>query len=334
MPQSPKKTALLTILGGILLIILIFSHGPNYSEQKTELGVTFSNKKAKELGLDWKKVYKSALNELEIKKIRIPAYWDEIEPKKDQHRWEDLDWQIKQAKQNNAQVILAVGKRLPRWPECHFPAWTDKMEREEWEDELLKYIEKTVNRYKDKENITAWQVENEPYLSNYFGECPELDTDLLDKEISLVKELDSRPIVITDSGELSLWAPAARRADIFGTTMYKRTYSQALRSYITYPIGPGFFHFKKNAADLFAEPDKWIVIELQAEPWGKKPYQNLSKKEMERTMDLQKFQEMIKFAQESGFNELYLWGVEYWYWEKTQNNNPEYWKEAKQLFKE
>lgn len=320
------------MLGMVLLAILIFSHGPDYSRQKTELGVTFSYKKAKELGLDWKQVYKSALNELNIKKIRIPAYWDKVEPRNDRYDWQALDWQLKQAEQNDAEVILAVGKRLPRWPECHFPGWTEEMKRKEWEGELLKYIERTVNRYKDNEAIVAWQVENEPYLSSHFGECPKLDTELLTKEISLVRELDSRPVVVTDSGELSLWAPAARRADIFGTTMYKRTYSENLNSYVTYPIGPGFFHFKKNMADMFAEPDKWIVIELQAEPWGPESYHNLSEKERDRTMSLQKFREMIKFARESGFNELYLWGVEYWYWEKIKNDNPEYWEEAKKIY--
>jgi hypothetical protein len=332
MPGLPKRKIFLLAIGMILFAILILSHGPNYSEKKTEFGVTFSGKKARELGLDWKETYKKALSEIGIKKIRLPAYWDEVEPSKDQYRWQDLDWQLEQAEKNDAQVILAIGKRLPRWPECHFPNWTKDMERSEWEKELLSYIEKTINRYKNNKNIIAWQIENEPYLSEYFGECPELNTDLLDEEISLAKELDSRPIVVTDSGELSLWAPAAGRADIFGTTMYKRTYSQALDSYVTYPIGPGFFHFKKNVADMFAEPDKWIVIELQAEPWGAEPYHNLTEEERDRTMSLQKFREMIKFARRSGFNELYLWGVEYWYWEKVKNNNPEYWEEAKKIY--
>ncbi|MFW5888252.1 MAG: beta-galactosidase [Patescibacteria group bacterium] len=333
MRQDGKRKRILYITFGIfLLIVLLFSHGPDYSEEKIEVGVTFSHKKAEELGLDWKEVYKKTLNELEVKKIRIPAYWDETEPEKGKYDWQKLDWQLEQAEQNGVEVILAVGKRLPRWPECHFPGWTQEAKREQWEEDLLEYIEKTVNRYKDNKNIIAWQVENEPFLSEYFGECPKLDTDFLDKEISLVRKTDSRPIVITDSGELSLWAPAAGRADIFGTTMYKRTYSQALNSYVTYPIGPGFFHFKKNVADMFAEPDKWIVIELQAEPWGAKSYQNLTEEERDKTMSLQKFREMIKFARRSGFNELYLWGVEYWYWEKVKNNNPEYWEEAKKIY--
>lgn len=318
----------LTIL---FLIIFIFSQGKTYKKDELNFGVTFSKKKAQELNLNWEKAYTSIFNDLNIKKIRIPAYWDEVEPNNNEYNWQYLDRQIKIANEYNAEIILAVGNRLPRWPECHFPQWTSGMEKKQWHKETLKYIKKTVNRYKNNDNIIAWQVENEPYLSSMFGHCPSLDRKFLAKEIQLVKNLDSRPIVITDSGELSLWVPAARKADIFGTTMYKQTYSETLERYVDYPIGPDFFHFKKNITDLFAEPDKWVVIELQAEPWGPKPYQELSQEERNKTMDLQKLEYMIEFAGQSGFQEVYLWGVEWWYWEKVKNDNPQYWNKVKQI---
>jgi hypothetical protein len=188
-----------------------------------------------------------------------------------------------------------------------------------------------VERYKNKNNIIYWQVENEPFLPN-FGECPPLDSGFLDKEVDLIKSLDNREIMMTDSGELSFWVPAAKRADIFGTTMYLDTYSEKLKSYIHYPIKPGFFRFKKNIAKLFAAPNKWIVIELQAEPWGAIPFQYLTAEERSKTMDLQKFINIIEFARKAGFQEFYLWGAEWWYWEKEINNNSEIWEEAKKLY--
>ncbi|MDD5295079.1 MAG: beta-galactosidase, partial [Patescibacteria group bacterium] len=226
---------------------------------------------------------------------------------------------------------LAVGGRLPRWPECHFPAWAENLSPDERDKKILDYIEQVVNRYKDNPNIIAWQVENEPFLS-HFGDCPKLDKKFLDAEIALVKKLDGRPVVITDSGELSLWLGAARRADIFGTTMYRDTYSKLLGRYIHYPINPGFFHFKKNIVRLFAHPQKWIVIELQAEPWGPIPYEKMTEEERAKTMDLKKFREILEFSRLAGFKEFYLWGAEWWYWEKETNNNPALWNEAKKLF--
>ncbi|MFA6394206.1 MAG: endo-1,4-beta-xylanase [Patescibacteria group bacterium] len=330
MTWSAKKSFLLIVLV-FLFLTLVFSLGRDVPEKELRYGLTFSKKKASDLGFDWKKVYLAVLDELSVKKIRLPAYWDEIEPDPGQWNWDDLDWQVNEAKKRNAETILAIGGRLPRWPECHFPSWAGNMEKNQRETAILKYIAEAVKRYRGNESVKYWQVENEPFL-NHFGDCPKPDKNFLDDEIALVRSLDSRPIIITDSGELSYWIPAARRGDIFGTTMYRDTYSAHLGMYVHYPIYPGFFHFKKNLAGLFTSPRKWIVIELQAEPWGPEPYEELSQEDRNRTMSLTKLKEIIDFSAKTGFGEFYLWGAEYWYWERESNGNPELWEYAKGLF--
>jgi len=315
----------------LVFFILVFSQGKVYEQKDLLYGVTFSQKQAQDLGLDWRQVYLEILDDLSARKLRLSAYWNEIEAEENNFYWDDLDWQIEEADKRGAEIILAVGGRLPRWPECHFPKWLNGYGEAEKNEKIKNYIEAVISRYKNKKNITAWQVENEPFLP-HFGECPEPDSKKLDMEIALVKSLDSRPIVVTDSGELSIWVPAARRANIFGTTMYRDTYSEQLKSYIHYPIGPAFFRFKKNIARLFAKPDKWIVIELQAEPWAPVPFQNTSKTERDKTMNSEKFTEILEFARQTGFQEFYLWGVEWWYWEKETQNNPLLWEKAKKLF--
>jgi hypothetical protein len=313
----------------LLFLIFLLSRGHSYGRAELDYGLTFSAKQAKALNLDWRQVYLSLFNELGVTKLRLPAYWDEVESSQG-FNWQGLDWQLAQASEQGAEIILAVGGRLPRWPECHYPLWAKNLAEPQRQDRILNYISQVVERYKNNSVITAWQVENEPFLE-HFGDCPKLDKDFLDREIALVRRLDGRPIVITDSGELSVWIPAARRADIFGTTMYRDTYSAHLKSYLHYPISPGFFRFKKNITRLFARPKDWLVIELQAEPWGPLPYQELSQAERERTMNPEKFRAMIDFSAKTGFKTFYLWGAEWWYWERVQGR-PEIWEEAKRLF--
>ncbi|MFH1232398.1 MAG: hypothetical protein V1651_00845 [Patescibacteria group bacterium] len=317
----------------ILFLLFIFSRGHIYDKKELEYGLTFSKKQAQNLGLDWQKVYLDIFNDLKVKKIRLPAYWNEIEISKNQYFWDDMDWQIEQAEKAHAEVILAVGGRLPRWPECHFPEWVNNITKEQREEAILVYVKNVIERYKNKQSIKIWQIENEPFLS-HFGSCPTLNSKFLDQEIALAKSLDSRPIMVTDSGELSLWVSSAMRADIFGTSIYLHTYSKLFKNYIDYPITPAFFRLKKNLAGIFAHPKEWIVIELQAEPWGKSPYQNLTQAERERTMNLEKFRDIIDFSSKTGFRQFYLWGVEWWYWEKEKNNNQALWEEAKMLFKD
>jgi len=320
-----------SILIIFLFILFLLSRGIIYGKKDISYGVTFSKKQSIDLGLDWKKNYLAILDDLHVKKIRLSAYWDEVEKENNIYDWEDLDWQINEAEKRNVEIILAIGMRLPRWPECHLPVWLNDKTQKEKDKETLEYIEKVIERYKKTKAIKIWQVENEPFLP-HFGECPDLDKSFLDTEISLVKKLDKRPILISDSGELSLWVPAARRADIFGTTMYRDTYSNVLKRYIHYPIEPGFFRFKKNVSRFFAHPEKWLVIELQGEPWGPEPFQNLSSEERDRTMSYKKFLEIIEFSRKTGFKEFYLWGVEWWYWEKEVKHDGRFWQEAKTLF--
>ncbi len=314
----------------IIFFIFLFSRGRIYKKDELEYGVTFSKKQAESLGLDWKTIYQSIFDDLGVKKIRLPAYWDEIEREEGVYFWEDLDWQINRAGERQGEIILAVGARLPRWPECHFPSWTKGRLKAQVENKTLDYVSRVIERYKDNKNIIAWQIENEPFLS-HFGDCPKFDAKFLDQEIMLVRGLDDRPIVVTDSGELSFWVGAAKRADIFGTSLYLNTYSKFFKRYIHYPIRPGFFRFKKNMAGLFARPKNWIVIEMQAEPWGQKPYQNLSQAERDKTMNQEKFKNIIEFGHQAGFREFYLWGVEWWYWE-FKEGRPEMWREAEMLF--
>ncbi|MFA4833957.1 MAG: cellulase family glycosylhydrolase [Patescibacteria group bacterium] len=327
--KKTKKIIFILII--FLFLLLILSQGRDYDKNELEYGLTFSKKQAASLGFDWRQVYTSILDDLGVKKLRLPAYWNEVEGTDSEFWWDEMDWMVNEAVKRDAEIIIAVGGRLPRWPECHFPAWAENLTPDERDKKILGYIDQVVNRYKGNEKIVAWQVENEPFLS-HFGDCPKLDKKFLDAEIALVRELDSRPIIITDSGELSLWVPAARRADIFGTTLYRDTYSKFLDRYIHYPINPGFFHFKKNIVRLFAHPKDWIVIELQAEPWGPVPYEKMTKEERDKTMNLEKFRGILEFGRLSGFKEFYLWGAEWWYWEKETNNNPALWEEARKLF--
>jgi hypothetical protein len=329
-----KKVWKLLVLFVVLVFVLtLLSQGHDFKPEELIYGTTFSDKHAKWLSGDkWKDNYSEALDDLKIKNLRIPAYWDEIQKNDSEHFYfEDLDWMIDEAGKRNAKIILAIGYRLPRWPECHLPVWAQALETSQKEEKTLAYAKTVIERYKNHPQIIAWQVENEPFL-NAFGECPEFNSKFLDQEIALFKNLDKRPIVVTDSGELSIWAPAAKRADIFGTSMYLNTYAQSLKSYISYPIGPAFFHFKRNLSSLFANPKKWVVIEMQAEPWGPMPYTEMSEKEKSRTMDLPKLRKMLEFGRRAGFQEFYLWGVEWWYWEKETKNNPVYWQEAKKIF--
>ena len=192
-------------------------------------------------------------------------------------------------------------------------------------------LKEIIKRYGDSEAIKYWQVENEPFFP--FGECLWVDKSFLKKEIELVKSLDflKRPVIISDSGEGSLWFTAAKFGDIVGTTMYRKVWFRQIGTYISYPLPPTLYWRKARIIKaLFGK--EVIVVELQAEPWGPKLMYDISLEEQEKTMNLAQFKENVEFAKRTGLKEFYLWGAEWWFWTKTKQNQPEIWEEAKKLF--
>lgn len=330
-----KKILLFVILIIIGLGLYLFT-GHAKPVENIKWGVTFSKGYASDFEQDWRAMFSAILDDLGVKNIRLIAYWNEIEKEKGKYNFSDLDWQINEVSKRGGEIILAVGRRLPRWPECHEPEWAKNLSQEEQEETIIGYIKETINHYKNNSNIKIWQIENEPFLST-FGNCPKLNKEFLDKEIALAKYLDPstgsgqvRQIMITESGEFSTWIGGARRADIVGTSIYRTIYGKL--GYVTYPIPSVFYRKKTNLIKSLFNVGRIIGIEIQAEPWGKNPVKQMDKKESDISMSFEKFNQVIKYAQNTGFNEMYLWGVEWWYWMK-QKGDDSYWNRAKELFK-
>ncbi|MBN1162602.1 hypothetical protein JXA34_02550 [Patescibacteria group bacterium] len=299
-----------------------------------EYGITFSNKYASELGLDWKDTYLGILDNLKVKNLRLVAYWDEIEEIQGNFDYSIIKWQLDEAEKRNLNVILTVGRKVPRFPECFEPNWWKEIQDEDTRDQkLYKYIEQSINELKNYKSIKMWQIENEPFFP--FGECLKIRKETVMKEVEITKSLDSRPILIQDSGEGGFWFPSYQMADYLAISMYRKIWYDFWGAflgnfiYFKYPLAHWSYKIK---ADFVGVPfQKIIVTELQAEPWGPGINSKLTEDEKNHTMSRNDFLATISYAQKAGFKYLYMWGVEWWYWEKEQNNNPFYWDTVKSL---
>jgi hypothetical protein len=323
---------LILIIGFLIIFFIVLSFRPIPDDIK--YGVSFSKFHADELGLDWKEAYRAVLDDLGVRKFRLSNHWPMIEPTKDVFDFSSVDYQLNEAQKRGAAVILGVGRRLPGWPECHIPEWARSLSWDDQKKEILSYIEKTVSHFKGYEAIKYWQVENEPFLSVFAHEnCGDLDREFLKEEIALVKKLDpTRPILVTDSGNLGLWHGAWRSGDAFGTSVYMYLWNPTAGR-IKSIFVPGFYRAKTNLMELLFKNKKSFLIELSLEPWLLGPIKDAPiELQMER-MSPQMFDEIISFANKTGFDEQYLWGVEWWYFMMTKDH-PEYWQKAQKLFED
>lgn len=330
----------LKIVGVIFILIILASFLPLSgivpSANSHKFGVSFSPGYARYLGLDWQQTFIRMLDELRIKALRLPTYWNNLEKMEGQFDFSEVDFMLSSAQKTGAKVILVVGARQPRFPECHYPSWAKGLTVQQRQQKTLEFVQKVVERYQNNPAIVAWQVENEPFVT-WFGEgCDPPDLEFLQKEVKLVKQLDSKKqIILTDSGEWGSWIDAIKFSDIVGISLYRRVYNNTLGMYISYPFAPWMYQLKSTVIRKVFAPQnqKTIIAELQAEAW-------LSDKDMEQDtaaiankfFSLADFKENINFAQKTGFDEAYLWGVEWWYFMEKQGY-PQYLDYAKILFR-
>lgn len=321
---------LLLILVLEIAILTVLLTLKDYGENnKPIIGVTFSKVYVEnDLGLDWRQAYLAILDDLQIKNIRIAVPWNKIAPTFGQYEFQDYDWMMEMADERGVKVILAIGHRTPRWPECHTPDWLRDLTTEKADIEQQQMIADVVTHFKKYSVLWWWQIENEPFLDS-FGECPPMSIEQLKKEIAIVKSLDSRPILITDSGELSFWFKTGHLGDKFGHTLYREVYNQYL-GFFRHVFPPSFYWLKARMVNL--APSDVIVAELQAEPWVPYGYNlTFDSDQLKKMMTAEKLSSNFEFARRTGAREIYFWGVEWWYWLKEKQNDPSLWQEAKKI---
>lgn len=331
--MSLFKKILVGILGLLLVFVLVvFWLAQKEVPKKIIYGMSFNTMYARELGLDWKKTYEAILVDLGVRHLRLAAHWPMVEPINNVYNFAELDYQVKRAEEVHADVVFAVGRRLPRWPECHVPEWAKGLSKEEQQKQILEYVTTVVNHFKNSPAITYWQIENEPYLTVFAKDhCGEFDQAFFDKEVALFRSLDTtRPFLITDSGNLGTWAGPYKRGDAFGTSVYIHFWNPELGQFRTI-IPPWFYRVKEHIMALLYGKKETMLIELSAEPWLLEPVTNVPIETQYSRMDVAKLNDILEYAKDTRYEKQYLWGAEWWYWLKEKGHT-EMWAKGKEIF--
>lgn len=321
-----KKLAFLLFSFFLLLWIFLYVTSALYRNEKNgeplEYGVSFSKKYADELRVDWQKALIALTEEAKFKHLRLMSHWDLHEPQRGQYDFSALDWQMDQAAKTDAKVMLAIGLRQPRWPECHTPEWAKLLDNEEKFDELYKYISAVVTRYKNHPALASYQLENE-YFNRNFGECDDYSRSRLLYELELVKSLDTdHPVYISFADQLG-FPFRGPSGDGFASSLYRGNFVPYI-GYFPYPITSHYYSSKTFLVKLLHGEDVFIH-ELQLEPWGPRATRDLIDEEQKFFMPLAQIHSNLKFASKTGMSPIYLWGGEWWYWRKMQRNDRSQW---------
>lgn len=334
MAKKPRIRRGYKIVIIVLLVILalpLFFYYQYQPPANASWGLNFSPENASYLGLDPQQLFLSTLDDFHPPEVRIMAYWDELEPVRGQFDFSLIDRMLEETERRGIKVILVLGHKQPRYPECHEPSWYQGLAGQEKPVAVLTMLRAAVEHFRQFRSVRYWQVENEPFFP-YGQNCPTLPKDLLAAELGAVKSLDARPTLVTDSGEKGAWLPSVwAGADAFGSTMYRQVYEGKQQKYLKYPIPPFVYRIRAGVLETFSPVRQILNVELQAEPWFISTVYDTPWPEQAKLMNPQIFAEYAAYAAQVGFAQNYFWGLEWWYWAKAQGH-PEMWQAVKDFF--
>lgn len=312
------------------------------------LGANFSCRQAEWLELDCRTAYVALLQELGVKHFRLSVYWDQIEPSPGEYDLRLLRWQLDQAAQHNASVVLTIGIKGQRWPEVYVPAWlwnqvspppgVDLGTIPALRSAALSMLTRVVTELAEHPAIEAWQVENEPSVRSGRFQGRFVGPAMLQDEIEAVRQADpyKRPIIVTypwTSIHDRNWLPALTAGDILGLSYHTKRPELPWRWFYLQPFHLGPFSPDIPAVVRIAagEGKRVWIMELQAEAWERTPLKDLAPAD-NHTMSTARLDENVRRAQAIGVARAYLWGVEWWLYQREHRQDSQFWDAGRRLF--
>lgn len=313
------------------------------------LGTTFSQLQCHYMQLDLKSTFR-AICELGFDRIRLCAYWDDIERVENEFNFSTLDWLLDECDRHNIKVVLAVGMKVPRWPEFHFPQWLQARhdvfgggqpldQNSAIAAHTLNFVQRVVDHARTAPAITHWQVENEPFTRLAIAAGRHISAEFVRQEVELVRSgiAAHQKLVLTGSITLPVAQEATdtaalheniQLADAVGVNVYTKVPIDNTFFYLE-PLPPFWQTLRRWQTALTQNNTEAWVAEAQAEPWeanqlvamGKPTYPSATPK---RTTNL------VAALADVGFSTILLWGCEYWYWQKL-NQRDQWWRTMQQL---
>jgi hypothetical protein len=265
----------------------------------TRLGISFRPLQATALGLDPEAALR-ALLPYPFELIRIAAYWNRLEPGPGRFEPGEVDGLLDASERAGKQVIVCLGPvKAFGYPEFFVPphylprplregALVTPAEHRPLLEAGTAFLTRVVERYRDRESITAWQVEHEAVDPLGMEHSWRLSEAFVRSEVEAVRAADpTRPVLM--NGFLPTSAPVAlqqwwrtrdqgdslavarRLADIVGIDFYPRHALVSAGPVTAYLDGSTRRGQRRRRARLLdqaaAAGRRLMIAEGQAEPW-------------------------------------------------------------------
>lgn len=330
----------------ILVVYIVFAFLNPFPKKNTaygfkpKYGVSYSFEQAAWFGLDSRAAFVRLLDTAHFDWVRLPFFWDQMTTVDGQLKIDDLEFAIIEAEKREVKVVIAMGAKVPYYPEYHLPQ-NIKLQLKFADtigvthaiaDDLLEIDRKLVEKLSVYDNISHWQVENEPFLANVNNW--KITPELVGREVEVVRSADpkKRPIILSHVGPAVFdrkWEklePFLKGGDVLGVNAYFKTQGINLFSLslfgkvlavswpqsLVWPV-QSWYGFSPNYAGLKKELGAkgiglWIM-EMQAEPYIRTFDDAKKSKYFYKPADIIKADEYLRSSRVENVG---LWGAPFW----------------------
>ena len=321
---------------------------------RPKFGTSYSFEQAAWFGIDPRQGFVKLISDFKFDWVRLPFFWNQMVDEAGNLKVDDLKFAIAQAKKKDIKVVIALGAKVPYYPEYHLPkSMADKLKFGDVitrdhpvAADILEIDRKVVSELSTFDNVFYWQIENEPYLGNVNGW--KIDKSLLEAEIEVIRAADpkKRLIILTTTGSSVFdnnWKDTISllsAGDVFGVNAYFKTQGIHLFSFsligkqievpwprfLVWPVqswyflSPNFEKMAKYAADKDVE---FWVMEAQAEPYFRTLEDASGSQLSYSNNDIGK---AVDFLKGSGVGNIGLWGANFWQFREKQGDSS--WQDA------
>lgn len=305
-------------------------------------GTSYSFEQAGWYGYDGRANFVKLLDDVKFDWVRLPFFWDRMISESGEFNkyFEDIEFAVSEAEKRNVKVVIALGLKTPYYPEYHFPINISRQVSfgqtigagHPIADKLLEIDNKVVSRLSKYENITYWQIENEPFLANVNNW--KIEKSLIKEEIKVVRETDpdNRPIIINHVGPAVFdrkWkqlVDVMQPGDVFGVNAYFKTQGINLFAFglfgnelkipwprwLIWPVQSWYFlspNYETMKKELAVKNINLWVLEMQAEPYVNNLEYAASGNYSFTVSDIER---ALTYLKNHRVESIGLWGANFW----------------------
>ena len=303
----------------ILSLVFVLAVSLWYRQQTRQApliwGVSWSSKQAEFFDLD-NQALDEMLDQIPFQRLQLMSYWDLIESENNLYDFEELDQQFAIAKNHNLQVSLQLGIHQARWPYCHYPNWSNQLNKAKLKTELRAYLNLIIKRYDQQINLKQYQLEPEIFKAQA-ADCQQLLTkEDLEELYEFVDNLTEKDIALSRPNNRPVLRKQKPAPSSFGLEI-KAFASSPSRWQTLNPFKTParWYSFSAGNLQLWHSQSHVFIRNLIAEPFA------LQKQTSDKLFDdwqPDNLQKRLNYAVATKIPIIDLSGAEWWMWRYKQ----------------